>query len=69
MERIMLNSIFYIIPALALAIGLLLYVVGRAKKNSKLICVGIGFIVCLIVVEAPDFIDGFMKGFGDGFNS
>ncbi|MCY9548508.1 hypothetical protein [Lysinibacillus xylanilyticus] len=64
----MLDHFIYIFPALALVIGLLLFFVGRIKKNNKLIGVGIGFIVCLIIVESPDFIHGFIKGFGNGYN-
>ena len=61
----MLESIVYFLPALALVIGLLVYFVGKAKKNSKLIGVGIGIVVCLIVVESPDFMQGFLKGFAN----
>ncbi|MBD8033324.1 MULTISPECIES: hypothetical protein [Solibacillus] len=64
----MLESIFYIFPALALVIGLLLLIVGKTKKNIKLVGAGIGFIICLILVESPDFIHGFIRGFGDGYN-
>ena len=64
----MLDSIMYIFPALALIIGGLLYCAGKVKKNSKLIGVGIGFIICLIVVESPSFIQGFLQGFADGYN-
>ncbi|MFJ7950684.1 hypothetical protein ACIQZG_04040 [Lysinibacillus sp. NPDC096418] len=64
----MFDSILYIFPALALGIGLLLFFVGRAKRNNKLIFVGLGFIVCLIMVESPDFIQGFIQGFRDEYN-
>lgn len=64
----MLASIIYIFPALAFVAGLILYCVGVSKKNSKLIGVGIGFFVCLIVVESPNFIQSFIEGFADGYN-
>lgn len=63
--EVMIDSI---LSALIFVTGLLLYFVGRAKKSNKLIGVGIGFIVCLIVVESPDFIQGFIRGFADGYN-
>jgi len=64
----MLDHFIYIFPALAIVIGLLLFFVGRIKKNNKLIGVGIGFIVCLIIVESPNFIHGFIQGFSNGYN-
>lgn len=65
----MLNFIFYFMSVLAFSIGLVLFLFGRAKKNDRLKGVGIGFIVCIMLIEAPNFIDGFIKGFTNGFNS
>ena len=60
----MLDFIVYILPALALGVGLLFFFIGRVKNNNKLVGVGIGFIVCLMMVEGPGFIDGFVDGYG-----
>ena len=68
-DTVMLDSIFYIFPALTLVIGLLLLYVGRAKKNNTLVGIGIGFIVCLVIVESPNFIHGFIHGFSNGFSN
>ena len=62
------DFIVYILPALALGVGLLFFFVGRIKNNNKLVGVGIGFIACLMIVEGPGFIGGFIDGFVDGFN-
>ena len=64
----MLDFIVYILPALALGVGLLFFFVGRVKNNNKLVGIGIGFIACLMIVELPGFIDGFINGFVEGFN-
>ncbi|AIF45055.1 hypothetical protein [Virgibacillus sp. SK37] len=64
----MLDFISYILPILILLVGLLILLVGKAKKNIKLIGVGIGFIMCLVVLEAPNFIQGFIQGFAEGVN-
>lgn len=64
----MLDFIMVILPVLVLSIGLLLYFLGKTKKNNKLKGVGIGFIVCLIVLKSPDFIQGFIKGFAGGMS-
>lgn len=62
------DFIINIIPFLTLLIGLLFYVLGRTKKNNKLRGVGIGFIACLIVLSLPNFIQGFIEGFANGYN-
>lgn len=64
--KVMSGFILFILPVLALAIGLLLYFVGKAKKNIKLKSVGVGFIVCLVILESPDLIQGFIRGFANG---
>lgn len=64
----MFDFILYITPILTLLIGLLLYFVGRTKETNKFKVVGIGFIACLIVLELPNFIQGFIEGFADGYN-
>lgn len=63
----MFEFIIYITPILTLLIGLLLYFVGGSKKNNKLKGVGIGFIACLIALESPNFIQGFVEGFANGY--
>lgn len=64
----MLHLILYTIPAILLVIGLILYFIGRSKKNNKLKGVGIGLIICLIVLESPNIIQGFIEGFTDGYS-
>jgi hypothetical protein len=64
----MFDLIIYILPPLILVIGLLLYFVRGTKKNNKIKGVGIGFIICLIVLESPNFIQGFIEGFANGYN-
>ena len=63
----MFDLILYMIPAIVLVIGLLMYFIGRSKKNNKLKGVGIGFIICLIVLESPNIVQGFIEGFIEGF--
>jgi hypothetical protein len=46
-------------------IRILMYFIGRSKKNYKLKGVGIGFIICLIVLESPNIIQGFINGYSD----
>ncbi|WP_338472713.1 hypothetical protein R4Z10_08275 [Niallia sp. XMNu-256] len=60
-------SSLYIIPLLTLLIGLELYFVGGSRKENKLKGVGIGFIACLIPLESPNFIQGFVEGFANGY--
>ena len=64
----MFDLILYMIPAIVLVIGLLMYFIGRSKKNNKLKGVGIGFIICLIVLESPNIVQGFIEGFTDGYS-
>lgn len=64
----MFDVILYTIPAIVLVIGLFMYFIGKSKKNNKLKGAGIGFIICLIVLESPNFIQGFMEGFTDGYS-
>ena len=64
----MFDLILYTIPAIVLVIGLLMYFIGRSKKNNKLKGVGIGFIICLIVLESPNIVQGFIEGFTDGYS-
>ena len=64
----MFDLILYTIPAIVLVIGILMYFIGSSKKNNKLKGVGIGFIICLIVLESPNIIQGFIEGFIDGYS-
>jgi hypothetical protein len=64
----MLDLIRYTFPAILLVIGLIMYFIGRSKKDNKLIGVGIGFIICLIVLESPNIIQGFIEGVTDGYS-
>lgn len=54
---------FYIVPVLVLVIGIILYFGGSKKNNNKLTGAGIGIVVCLIVLESPGFIQGFVEGY------
>ncbi|MGN8842489.1 hypothetical protein ACTNDN_06650 [Niallia sp. HCP3S3_B10] len=63
----MFDIILYTIPAILLVMGLIMYFIGRSKKNNKLKGVGIGLIICLIVLESPSIIQGFIEGFTDGY--
>ncbi len=65
----MFDLILYTIPAIVLVIGLFMYVTGRSKKNNKLKGVGVGFIICLLVLESPNIIQGFIEGFTDGYSN
>ena len=64
----MFDFILYTIPGIVLVIGLFMYLIGKSRKNNKLKGVGIGLIICLIVLESPHFIQGFMEGFNDGYS-
>lgn len=59
----MLDSIIYILPVVIFVIGLLIFFIGRTKKNNKLIGIGSGMIISLIVLGLPDFIQGFIEGY------
>lgn len=63
----MFDLILYIIPAIVLVIGFLVYFIGSSKKNNKLKNIGIGTILSLIVLESPEFVQGFMEGFTDSY--
>lgn len=64
----MFDLILYTIPVIVLVIGLLMYFIGSSKKNNILKGVGIGFIICLIVLESPNIIQGFIEGFTEGYS-
>lgn len=64
----MVDFLLYIMPVFILLVGILIYAAGGVKKNNKWKGVGIGIITCLIVLESPKFIEGFMEGFANGFN-
>jgi Na+/phosphate symporter len=59
----MFDLIIYIIPTILLVIGVLLYFVGSSKDNNKLKGIGIGFIISLIALELPNFVQGFIEGY------
>jgi len=64
----MLNFVLYILPILILFVGLTLYFIGRTKEKTKMWGIGIGIIVCLIVLNLPNFTKGFIEGFANGVN-
>ncbi|MDL4842357.1 hypothetical protein [Aquibacillus rhizosphaerae] len=63
----MLTVVLSIIPVIVLATGFIFYFSGSAKNNAKLKGIGIGFIISLFILEAPNLIQGFLEGFASGF--
>lgn len=66
--KLMFNTVWYILPILLLLVRLTVYFVGRPKKNNKILGIGVGIIVCLIVLKLPDFSKGFIEGYANGIN-
>ena len=59
-----------ILVLIGLGIGIILLVLGRFfVKRKEIRIAGILLIVVSLIIAAPDIISGFVKGFGQGFNS
>ena len=58
----MLQLISYWLPLVVLLAGAALWMIGKKKRNDKLVGVAIGVCACVILVGVPSFIQGFVDG-------
>ncbi|MBA2175586.1 hypothetical protein H0266_11855 [Halobacillus locisalis] len=54
---------------LSLIVGVVLYWRGNRKGKVFLRGMGVGVLLAIVFMEAPNFIHGFVEGFQGGFNN